>query len=84
MGHHARGTITARHYSRHSFECEKREALDAWASRLEEILGTSGSYRSRLAPESPYGPNPAFVLLDDPFVQTKQERSIGRRDRPSR
>ena len=57
MGHHARGTITARHYSRYSFECEKREALDAWASRLEEILGTSGSYRSRLAPESSHGPN---------------------------
>ena len=40
---HARGTITARHYSRHSFEREKREALDAWAVKLEEILGTSGS-----------------------------------------
>lgn len=38
---HARGTITARHYSRHSFEREKREALDAWAAKLEEILGIS-------------------------------------------
>ena len=36
---HARGTITARHYSRHSFEREKREALNAWAVKIEEILG---------------------------------------------
>lgn len=38
---HARDTITARHYSRHSFEREKREALDAWAARLDGILSTS-------------------------------------------
>ena len=40
---HARGTITARHYSRHSFEREKRDALDAWAIKLEQILRMSGS-----------------------------------------
>ena len=40
---HARGTVTARHYSRHSFEREKREALNAWAAKLEENLGTSAS-----------------------------------------
>ena len=40
---HARGTITARHYSRHSFEREKRDVLDAWAAQLEKIIGPLGS-----------------------------------------
>ena len=26
-------------YDRHSYDKEKREALDAWATRLEEIIG---------------------------------------------
>ena len=40
---HARGTVTARHYSRYSFEREKREAFDVWAAKLDEMLRMSGS-----------------------------------------
>lgn len=33
------GTITARVYVKYSFDREKREALDAWGQRVEEIAG---------------------------------------------
>lgn len=31
-------------YDRHSYDAEKREALDRWAERLEEIIGTTVEY----------------------------------------
>jgi len=38
-----KGTVTSKHYARHSYEAEKRAALDAWAGRLGDIFfeGTS-------------------------------------------
>jgi hypothetical protein len=36
---HAEPGITAV-YDRHSYDAEKRAALDAWSNRLEEIIGT--------------------------------------------
>jgi integrase len=35
---HARTSVTAKHYARHSFEAEKREALKKWAVHLAEII----------------------------------------------
>ena len=35
---HVRATVTARHYARHSFEREKREALKIWARHLETLI----------------------------------------------
>ncbi|MHB1219154.1 MAG: tyrosine-type recombinase/integrase [Alphaproteobacteria bacterium] len=35
---HVRGDITAKHYDLHSYDAEKRAALEAWAQRLEEIV----------------------------------------------
>ena len=34
-----KGTITSRVYVKYSFDREKREALDAWGQRVEEIVG---------------------------------------------
>ena len=36
---HARTSVTAKHYARHSFEKEKRIALNAWADKLCELFG---------------------------------------------
>jgi integrase len=38
---HAEPGVTAV-YDRHSYDAEKRQALDAWCARLQEIVGTSG------------------------------------------
>ena len=35
---HVRASVTARHYARHSFEREKREALEMWARHLETLI----------------------------------------------
>lgn len=35
---HVRPTVTARHYARHSFEREKRQALEIWAKHLEVVV----------------------------------------------
>ncbi|MGF1605468.1 MAG: hypothetical protein ACFB22_03945 [Rhodothalassiaceae bacterium] len=34
-----RTSVTAKHYARHKFAREKREALDKWAVKLREIVG---------------------------------------------
>ncbi len=39
---HAESGITAV-YDRHSYDAEKREALEQWGARLEEIVGAGGS-----------------------------------------
>jgi hypothetical protein len=36
---HAEPGVTAV-YDRHSYDAEKRAALDAWGSRIEEIIGS--------------------------------------------
>jgi integrase len=45
---HAEPGVTAV-YDRHSYDFEKRAALDAWGKRLEEIIGT-GPDCSKVAP----------------------------------
>lgn len=45
---HAEPGVTAV-YDRHSYDFEKRAALDAWGRRLEEIIG-SRSEQSRVVP----------------------------------
>jgi integrase len=40
------GTITSKVYVQYSFEREKREALGAWAARLEEIISAERSPES--------------------------------------
>lgn len=36
---HAKRTVTGRHYIHHTYEKEKREALDAWTERLMTVVG---------------------------------------------
>ncbi|HZR79747.1 MAG TPA: hypothetical protein VFD92_01530 [Candidatus Binatia bacterium] len=36
-------------YDRHSYDREKREALDGWGEQLREILSSSGDRASRTA-----------------------------------
>jgi hypothetical protein len=38
-------------YDRHSYDREKREALDAWAARLFEIVAASAAIESTTSPE---------------------------------
>lgn len=38
---HVRANVTARHYARHSFEREKRQALEMWARHLETLIQMS-------------------------------------------
>ncbi len=38
-----KGTVTGAVYVKYSFDREKREALNAWAERLDRILGNSAS-----------------------------------------
>lgn len=42
-------------YDRHSYDREKREALDAWAARLFEIVAASAAIESTTSPEAKAG-----------------------------
>lgn len=39
---HAPATVTRRHYDHHQYEPQKRQALEAWAARLERIVEGTG------------------------------------------
>ena len=36
-----KGTITSKVYARHTYDREKREALDKWATHLEQIIAAT-------------------------------------------
>jgi integrase len=38
---HAAKTVADQHYNQHDYLPEKRHALDAWAARLAEIVGSA-------------------------------------------
>ena len=51
-----RGTVTSGVYIHYAYDKEKREALEAWGRRLEEILGVRGVHSNNPVPSSPDAP----------------------------
>ena len=47
---HARYTVTARHYIKHSYSAETRRALDAWDEELNAVIGEPSDAPSAILP----------------------------------
>ena len=47
---HARYTVTARHYIKHSYIAETRRALDAWDDELNAVIGEPSDASSAVLP----------------------------------
>ena len=93
---HAPATVTRRHYDHHQYEPQKRQALEAWAARLERIVGGTGHVDKEGSPmfgsrppsrfrSWPQGSPPRFLssLIDVAGIEASHVFDVGRLQSPT-